>query len=43
VASGSYDLMKAAVKQFLDRFPRAEILIEDDSGAPDDGGFLPDE
>jgi len=39
-ASGSYDLLKAAVEQFRARFPRAEVVIEDNDSEPDDGGFL---
>lgn len=39
VASGAYDAIKAATMQFLGRFPRAEVVIEDDTG-PDDGGFV---
>jgi len=40
VASGLYDGIKAAVARFLERFPRATAVIEDDGSAPDDGGFL---
>ncbi len=42
VASGAYDAIKAGVAQFRERFPRAEVVIEDDDAAPDDGGFLAD-
>ena len=30
LASGAYDAIKAAVEQFLDPFPRAELTVEDD-------------
>lgn len=40
LASGAYDAIKVAVEQFLDRFPRAEVTIENEDAGPDDGGFL---
>jgi hypothetical protein len=39
---GAYDNTTAAMRDFCERFPRAEVVMEDDdSGGPDDGGFLP--